>query len=166
MASQGFDLSCFLKAIKTIIPLTDPFRKKEEAYLVFKVLCYQHFNGTRKISKCLQNKVWPKPHLTGSFHLRCVHLIIRFQTPEAGFCDTGRVSDYFAGKPLSQTGFPKEVLGQGSFILTSALPSGQPCCFSPTVNRQLEGPGNRGTLFPIVLHASHFPFISGNSWNL
>lgn len=47
--------------------------------------------------------------------------------------------DYFIVKPPSQTGFPKEVSGQGSFILTLALPSGQPCCSSATVNRQLEG---------------------------
>lgn len=37
--------------------LTYPYRKKDEAYLVLKLLCYQHFNGTSKINKCLQNKV-------------------------------------------------------------------------------------------------------------
>lgn len=58
---------------------------------------------------------------------------------EVSFYNTGRAPDYFAVKPPSQTGFPKEVLGQGSFILTLALPSGRPCCSAPTVNRQLEG---------------------------
>lgn len=50
-----------------------------------------------------------------------------------------RAPDYFIVKPPSQTGFPNEVSGQGSFVLTLALPSGQPCCSSATVNRQLEG---------------------------
>lgn len=57
---------------------------------------------------------------------------------EVCFDNTGRAPDYFTVKPPSQTGFPKEVSGRGSFVLTLALPSGQPCRSSPTVNRQLE----------------------------
>lgn len=65
---------------------------------------------------------------------------------EVCFYNTGRAPDYFAVKPLSQTGFPKEVLGLGSFVLSLALPSGQPCCSSPTVNRQLEATGEHSFL--------------------
>lgn len=65
---------------------------------------------------------------------------------EACFCDAGRAPDCFAGKPPSQTGFPKEVSGRGSFVLTLALPSGQPCRSSPTVNRQLEATGEHSFL--------------------
>lgn len=78
-------------------------------------------------------------------------------------CNPGGAPDDFTVKPPSQTGFPKEVLGWGSFILTLTLPSGQHCCSSPPVNRQLEG---AGALLPIVPHGSYFPFIFGNSWNL
>lgn len=64
----------------------------------------------------------------------------------ACFCNTGRAPDDCAGKPPSQTGFPKEVSGRGSFVLTLALPSGQPCRSSPTVNRQLEATGEHSFL--------------------
>lgn len=73
---------------------------------------------------------------------------------EVSLYNTGRAPDYFAVKPPAQTGFPKEVLGQGSFILTLALPSGQPCRSSPTVNRQLEGTGEHPCLLFLALLTS------------
>lgn len=86
--------------------------------------------------------------------------------PAVCFCGAGRDPHSLMVKPPAQTGFPKEVLGQGSSSGCWLCHLGSLAAPPPKSRGRRRRGCCRGTLFPTAPRASHFPFIFGNSKNL
>lgn len=127
------------------------------------------FNGTRKISKYLQNKVWLKTHLICSFLFCWMNIIMISNSLETVVQSRSMLLQYrespwlLSSEATGTNRISYRGLRARKLLSYFALPSGQSRCSSPTVNRQLEGTGEYSFLLFSVLY---FPFISGNSWIL